>query len=680
MDKAKLPPNSLYLHDLFADVASSMFPHLDLNKNKNSEKNLKNDNDEVELENEVIGVDIPENEKTPDNVMELESEIRGIEGLNLDGDILDPDHFINKQRSFPEAPHSQNLVKMEAEKKIDEGKEEDAGKLYLLSQAITFQHQVLCQYSRKLNKNVESYIKKCANEGVDDPFNELEESLEEKQRRLMLFKSFENTDIGEMIRGLPQNWVVVQISCKFDIATRFKKTKKDISVEESNPGLTLIRMSSSSPAPVTLHNVEPPSSFNCQPYLQEFQSILSENSLVNKKVPGRERAVYWKMRSELDARMRNIVRSMEDKWLGVARTALLGKLVQEEDEAKIKKIVLDLCSEFSLTLTPAETTKLETIISGASYLSSGSALHTYLSTFFKDKPNITKETIRQIFQKVTNSSNLPPPASRRHPVLLILDPGIQSLPWESLPCLTTTKQPMSRLPSLPFLNCLWQTHSADKSSVVRHGVATDNIFYLLNPDKSLPETEKRLDKAFKEFNKWEGVVGHEPAPQQLANALSSKDAFMYCGHGSGNKYLSGDDVEKLTVRAVPMLMGCSSGQLTRLGRSLDPLGTAQSYLVATSPAMLGFLWAVTDADVDQWTVEFMKHWLSGAEPDLMQASADKREAFRQFLNSAALVVYGLPLRISNTQETAPTKTQESLPTKNEVLEKISSLINKNNSN
>ena len=38
---------------------------------------------------------------------------------------------------------------------------------------------------------------------------------------------------------------------------------------------------------------------------------------------------------------------------------------------------------------------------------------------------------------------------------------------------------------------------------------------------------------------------------------------------------------------------------------------AQNYLLASSPALLGFLWAVTDADVDQWTVLFLQHWLSG---------------------------------------------------------------------
>ena len=102
-----------------------------------------------------------------------------------------------------------------------------------------------------------------------------------------------------------------------------------------------------------------------------------------------------------------------------------------------------------------------------------------------------------------------------------------------------------------------------------------------------------------------------------------------------------EKVEKLRVHAVPLLLGCSSGQLARHGRSLDPLGTAQvcaqpkrktlsrlfskissnlknkkhishplgntqNYLLASSPALLGFLWAVTDADVDQWTVVFLQ--------------------------------------------------------------------------
>ena len=141
-----------------------------------------------------------------------------------------------------------------------------------------------------------------------------------------------------------------------------------------------------------------------------------------------------------------------------------------------------------------------------------------------------------------------------------------------------------------------------------------------------------------------------PSKVQLEKALQGKDAFMYCGHGSGSKYLSGDEVEKLRVRAVPCLMGCSSGQLNRLGRTVDPLGTAQSYFLAASPALLGFLWAVTDVDVDQWTVIFLNHWLGGGEGELLQAAADKRKCFRNVLNGSALVVYGLPLRAKGKVE------------------------------
>jgi separase len=235
----------------------------------------------------------------------------------------------------------------------------------------------------------------------------------------------------------------------------------------------------------------------------------------------------------------------------------------------------------------------------------------------------------------------------RHPVVLVLDPEVQGLPWESLPSLRACRQAASRVPSLAFLHSLWRSHATSRASVINTGVSTDSVFYVVNPDGNLPDTQQRLDKAFQDFKRWEGVKGTEPSKDQLERVLQDKDAYMFCGHGSGSKFLSGDEVEKLRVHAVPVLLGCSSGQLARHGRSLDPIGTVQSFLVASSPAIVGFLWAVTDADVDQWTVTFLQHWLGGkkdGQAELLQACADKRSSFKQVLNGAALVVYGLPLR------------------------------------
>ena len=62
-------------------------------------------------------------------------------------------------------------------------------------------------------------------------------------------------------------------------------------------------------------------------------------------------------------------------------------------------------------------------------------------------------------------------------------------------------------------------------------------------------------------------------------------------------------------------------------------------------ALLGFLWPVTDGDVDRWTVMFLDHWLKdGGQEELLQAVADKRDGFEHLANGAALVVYGLPLK------------------------------------
>jgi len=149
------------------------------------------------------------------------------------------------------------------------------------------------------------------------------------------------------------------------------------------------------------------------------------------------------------------------------------------------------------------------------------------------------------------------------------------------------------------------------------------------------------------FQEWEGLAGRAPEPGQLAKALGQKDAYVYSGHGDGTRYITNSEIEKLKIRGVSLLLGCSSGELKRAGRNTDPHGVVQSYLFGTSPAVVGFLWPVTDADVDKWTIEFLEYWLTGKEENLLQAIADKRNSFKYFVNSAALVVYGLPVAVKS---------------------------------
>ena len=51
-------------------------------------------------------------------------------------------------------------------------------------------------------------------------------------------------------------------------------------------------------------------------------------------------------------------------------------------------------------------------------------------------------------------------------------------------------------------------------------------------------------------------------------------------HGSGSQYIPNDQLIKVDCRAAPILMGCSSSQLSANGRVVDPTGAAAVYLMA----------------------------------------------------------------------------------------------------
>lgn len=324
---------------------------------------------------------------------------------------------------------------------------------------------------------------------------------------------------------------------------------------------------------------------------------------------------------------------------------LLGKLDHKSNLCvdKVAKEIAELTSQ--PTQTPAVHAQLKLLLSSACYLSKQQIFSEFIRLF----PTVEKDLAFSATNLIDRycDTTLDFRSVCREPVILVLDPHIQSFPWESLPCLTSSKQPMSRVPSVQYLATMKNVHDKSRSSVVGCGVSQDSVFYMINPDKSLPKTQERLEGVLKNYRDWEGISGEPPKPGQLANVLKSKDAFIYSGHGSGSTFLSSDEIKRLKVRSVPVLLGCRSAELTRYGRNLDPLGIVQSYLIGSSPALVGFLWPVTDVDLDQWTIKFLEYWLkaSSGNLSLLQAVADQRREFNHFVNAAGLVVYGFPVLV-----------------------------------
>ena len=106
--------------------------------------------------------------------------------------------------------------------------------------------------------------------------------------------------------------------------------------------------------------------------------------------------------------------------------------------------------------------------------------------------------------------------------------------------------------------------------------------------------------------------------------------------------LSGKSVQDLGGRAVALLMGCCSSRLksTHMGYT----GTAMDYLLSGCPAVVGYLWNITDRDCDRYTKKLLDLWLErGSDVSLLALMNPSRGACKlPHLVGAAPVLYGVP--------------------------------------
>lgn len=135
--------------------------------------------------------------------------------------------------------------------------------------------------------------------------------------------------------------------------------------------------------------------------------------------------------------------------------------------------------------------------------------------------------------------------------------------------------------------------------------------------------------------------------------LTDSDLIIYCGHGSGEKYLHREKIKSIGCGcSAALLFGCSSGRLESEGE-FGPEGAVLSYLQAGSPGVLAMMWDVTDKDIDQLSVRVLNEWLlassdSGGSKSLASVvQASRRVCKLPFLNGHAAVCYGLPLYVAS---------------------------------
>lgn len=186
----------------------------------------------------------------------------------------------------------------------------------------------------------------------------------------------------------------------------------------------------------------------------------------------------------------------------------------------------------------------------------------------------------------------------------------------------------------------------------------------------------------------------------MTHSLLEVGLYKFCryhGHGNGAQFLSGEKIQRIRVKSVALLFGCSSVTLRSLGPEVEMIGQHYTYLIACrysfnilqlfqsiylnfSPCIVGMLWTVTDLDTDVVTTEFLSYWLNSKapyhwkninkllwqteagsimpnlqkqttkekifnEPELLRALCKAKKEATHFITTAACVSRGLPIKI-----------------------------------
>ncbi|XP_041639099.1 separin [Cheilinus undulatus] len=397
---------------------------------------------------------------------------------------------------------------------------------------------------------------------------------------------------------------------------------------EMGDSIILSRLEKGSP-PVTVHI---PTSKQQRPIswlVQEIDSIQVEQKIVSCVS---EKAKWWEGRRALDSRVEFLLKEME-ALLGCWKSFLLPL----SSDAELSKQTGHLCKTLSARGVTVSEEMLKTVLSASPVLSKDDLNQFALGV----SPQWDGDSDQLLHTSVSQLADRDEPKGH---VVLILDKYLQKLPWESISILRSGS--VSRMPSLHSLIGLSIQRETDSKSILKYGVDKKQVYYVLDPDANLKNSQDQFKEWFSSKLDWEGVCGVAPDSGQLEEAVATKDLYIFVGHGAGARFLDSQAVLKRQMRAAALLFGCSSAALAVRGDQ-EGQGIILNYLIAGCPFVLGNLWDVTDRDIDRFTKALLESWFSaGSGAPLLDHMGPSRQATHlKHLIGAAPVIYGLPIHL-----------------------------------
>jgi len=411
-----------------------------------------------------------------------------------------------------------------------------------------------------------------------------------------------------------------------------------------------------------LVKLKPRGKLSLSDYFAEFNRIIKESDVTITNAPKcqerEDRTVWWATRYKLDEDLKTLLRSMEEDVFYCWKGILLGILpLDKTHDMKIAEVKANLASFIDFK-NPVLKTRFDILINAVPALSKiqmRDALRELLR-----KPSSEKEAFevletlyikKQPVLKTRGTTgdrkrkrhrimvNLEDACVRSH-IFLSVSKGLAQFPWESLPMFLTEKyiQPICRVPALEFAIERLPKKGLGKSIILRK----KQVFYILDPAANLKKSREKFLPIFVDGHGWRGIVAKAPTTEEYERSLVNHSMMIFIGHGSGELYFSASKVEKIKVKAITFLMGCSSGKL-RYDGIYVPRGVALSYMIGEAPLVITNLWDVTDRDIDKYFDRLLVRVLEG--DDIATAVARTRSVCKlPYLNGAAPCCYGITKR------------------------------------
>ena len=411
--------------------------------------------------------------------------------------------------------------------------------------------------------------------------------------------------------------------------------------------------------------------------LDSLKSIIEESdkttsSEVTKNIKlYEEKLRWWELRKKLDRNLENLLSLIDTEWFGGFNSLFqlgtassenvknfkheLIQLVIEQANPKetdlkfLQKSLLDIRDEIYELFLNIDRISVEKVVDLLQFLfkevEPKDAFH-----FDDDEIIIIAKDLKAKIVGLGKNRIIHSDAAFH--TVLIPGASCSQIPWESIPSLRAKS--VTRMPTLIQL----KDHLIKYRNLLDNGIDACKGYYVINPGGDLQRTESNLSPKFKDLDGWSGLIGEVPDDSDILKAFDEKNLYIYAGHGGGEQYIKSKNIKKRDFIPPSLLLGCSSG-LLKGGGSIHPYGTAYNYINGGCPMLLVNMWDVTDKDIDLFTITALTKWgffvdydsfdpfdISVDNSTISLSIAEARNVCKlKYLNGAAPIIYGLPLRL-----------------------------------